>query len=201
MGLNLFKISKGLGLKGQSSAPSSPANGDMYYDSTLNKFQAYENGAWVNVIGSSAAILPTSMTDSDATALGYKVYKAGVSYNGGNSFTFSATGTSGVGYDADFIPYQTQDGDWRLRGNFYYSYTSGGLNYIAILCTNILAKNIANMYYAVAVDIYSGATAQACKGRIQGGWNGFELWSYNTAANKWYVSFDIALDSKPNWAY
>jgi hypothetical protein len=27
-----------------------PANGDMIYNSTVNKFQGYENGAWGNLI-------------------------------------------------------------------------------------------------------------------------------------------------------
>ena len=28
----------------------SAANGDMVYNSSLNKFQGYENGAWVNLV-------------------------------------------------------------------------------------------------------------------------------------------------------
>lgn len=31
----------------KSSAPSSPANGDIWYDSTNHKFKGYANGAWV----------------------------------------------------------------------------------------------------------------------------------------------------------
>jgi hypothetical protein len=46
MANNLFKINKGLILGAQASAPASPENGAIYYDSTLNQFRKYENGTW-----------------------------------------------------------------------------------------------------------------------------------------------------------
>lgn len=46
MANNHLKIHKGLNLAPQSSAPSSPNNGDIYYDSSLAKFRKYENGVW-----------------------------------------------------------------------------------------------------------------------------------------------------------
>jgi len=54
MALNFFRVSKGLSVKPQASAPSSPSNGDIYYNSTSNQFQKYENGAW-GTFGSGAA--------------------------------------------------------------------------------------------------------------------------------------------------
>lgn len=36
-------------LHSRASAPSSPANGDMYYDTTLNVVRFYRNGSWANV--------------------------------------------------------------------------------------------------------------------------------------------------------
>lgn len=46
MATNFQKISSGIQLSLQASAPSSPANGMIYYDSSLNQFQKYENGSW-----------------------------------------------------------------------------------------------------------------------------------------------------------
>jgi hypothetical protein len=50
---NSFKISKGLTLKGQAAAPANPVNGDMYYDTTLQQFRVYQNGAWQGLSGTS----------------------------------------------------------------------------------------------------------------------------------------------------
>lgn len=51
---NHFKIHKGTTHAPQTSAPSNPTDGDIYYDSTLGKFRAYEDGAWVDVISTGA---------------------------------------------------------------------------------------------------------------------------------------------------
>lgn len=52
-----MKIFKGITFAGQASAPSSPANGDVYYDSTLNKLRCYQNGVWVNLSDSDGTVL------------------------------------------------------------------------------------------------------------------------------------------------
>lgn len=52
-----MKVFKGINFAGQASAPSSPANGDVYYDTTLNKLRCYENGIWVNLSDSDGSIL------------------------------------------------------------------------------------------------------------------------------------------------
>lgn len=43
---NFFKNRNGIALGSLAAAPSNPLNGDFYYDTTLNKFRRYENGAW-----------------------------------------------------------------------------------------------------------------------------------------------------------
>jgi hypothetical protein len=41
----------GLNVGGHTADPSTGVNGDVYYNSTSNKFRCYENGSWVNCIG------------------------------------------------------------------------------------------------------------------------------------------------------
>jgi hypothetical protein len=43
---NHFKVNRGLSLVPQTTAPSNPANGDIYYDSVLVKFRKYQAGLW-----------------------------------------------------------------------------------------------------------------------------------------------------------
>ena len=49
----------GLNVGAASADPSVPVNGDMLYNSALNKFRAYQNGAWVNMITSVTSLLTT----------------------------------------------------------------------------------------------------------------------------------------------
>jgi hypothetical protein len=57
-----YKIKKGINLDPQT-APASPINGDVYYDSGTNKFNFRENGAWTQ-IGASNITGPGSSTDN-----------------------------------------------------------------------------------------------------------------------------------------
>ena len=54
MTLNFWKVRNGISLATQSSAPASPANGDIYYDSTLLVFRFYQNGSWTTLGGSAS---------------------------------------------------------------------------------------------------------------------------------------------------
>mgnify|MGYP001567764926 CR=1 FL=1 len=64
---NFFKIAKGVNLKSQTATPANPQNGDMYYDSTLNKFRKYENGSWGDFGGSSGGTV-NLLSNGDAEA-------------------------------------------------------------------------------------------------------------------------------------
>ena len=55
MALNTIKSSSGVTLTPQSAPPANPQNGDIYYDSGLNKLQAYQNGAWGDLGAGSGA--------------------------------------------------------------------------------------------------------------------------------------------------
>lgn len=62
MSEGFLRIRKGVYLAAQSSAPSSPVDGYIYYNSTSNDFQFRQNGAWVT-IPSSIVSGPGSSTD------------------------------------------------------------------------------------------------------------------------------------------
>ena len=61
MANSAFKVNKGLTLNPQSSIPTTPTSGDVYYDATLSTFVFYNNGKWINLASqvdvASAALL------------------------------------------------------------------------------------------------------------------------------------------------
>lgn len=72
---NFFKIHKGVNLSPQAGDGSNPTDGDVQYNSTLNKFRAYQNGAWVDLISSgSGGINHIDNPDFENDASGYAAY-------------------------------------------------------------------------------------------------------------------------------
>ncbi len=68
----------------------------------------------------TSVISPTTLTDSEATALGLKVYFTGTSYKDGIVPTITAS-TPKSNLSANLIPYQAQDGSWGLKGSIHVS--------------------------------------------------------------------------------
>ena len=65
---NALKFSTAIALARLASAPSSPENGYMYYDTSLNKVRLYENGGFVDASGISSPDFKTDVFRiSDAT--------------------------------------------------------------------------------------------------------------------------------------
>ena len=62
MSNNFLRINNGITFNAQSSTPSSPSNGDIYYDSTLNIFRQYVNGTWCSIVGDTLTQLLTNKT-------------------------------------------------------------------------------------------------------------------------------------------
>ena len=134
--------------------------------------------------------VPTTMTDVAATQLGQKKYLSTTPYNSGITPSLTGSGT------ATFIPYQMQDGSWRLRFNATvntgggvstYTFTITGVTFGAsdqgLACSNGTSGSI---YLSIAVAL-SGT------GDIQVNYSG----NFSAA----FISGDVALASKPTWAY
>lgn len=78
------------GLTGERPTPT---NGMIRYNTTSNKFEAYENGAWVNVIGAGT---PTADPDTQGTVTSFTpIIKSSVNSVSGADYTITDTD----GYD------------------------------------------------------------------------------------------------------
>ncbi len=100
MGLNHFKIHKGLTLNPQPSAPSSPTDGDIYYNSSSNRFEFFQNSKF-RVLGSG----------------------------GGGALNFYENGSAELATSSDFVTGNnaTFDNGGSLQGVFSLSTTAADL--------------------------------------------------------------------------
>jgi hypothetical protein len=93
-----------------TAAVTSPSNGHIAYSTALNKFVAYENGAWVNMIGAGSAgvttlsggstgLTPTAATAGVVTLAG--TLKASNGGTGVTAVTTTPTATAFAGWDSN----------------------------------------------------------------------------------------------------
>jgi hypothetical protein len=74
--------------------PATPSNGMIRYNSQSNKFEAYENGAWTNMIGGTA-----SSASSVAAGAGSAATPS-ISFSGDTDTGFYSSGTNSIGISA-----------------------------------------------------------------------------------------------------
>ncbi len=137
-------------------------------------------------------INPTAMSASAATRAGYYQYEEGTTYNG---VALNITGTNWTTDFGMFLPYQTNSGSWRLRFNF-----SGLLSTPASsVILSIAGITFLNATYPQAVTVI-GTTGNWSSGYADN--NNDDIRVYlGVSADVIRVSGDIALDTKPTWAY
>jgi len=153
--------------------------------------------------GTNAGLLPnpTALSDAAATSLGMKVYVGdGTTYNGGNAATITFSSSAGsISYDySSLIPYQMQDGTWRLKGNIGGTGSATNRTYGSATVAGITSIAESQAISASVSDV--AGTMQVAY--ITASSNTFTL--YHAAAgsgDQYQWSFDIALASKPTWAY
>jgi len=141
--------------------------------------------------------LNTELDDATATRLGLKQYVHGTTYNGGNAPTvtmFAGIGTLSSIPSSSFIPYQLQDGSWKIRMSVYAIFSSAvrtvtqfSINGMTFGATEagfgFISSTVALMIYTAVSDskIYCDHAS--------------------AATTQYAFSGDFKLASKPTWAY
>jgi hypothetical protein len=142
---------------------------------------------------------PTSIENVKATQMGLKSYAHGTTYNGGNAPTITLTNGGGVLSSVDssyFVPYQMQDGSWRLRGNFTVTLDS------QTRTTAQLTVNGVTFAVSQAISATSTATAATIsRMRSNNASGALDVLHSSATTTTYYFSFDVVLASKPTWAY
>ena len=145
---------------------------------------------------------PSQMTDEVSSMLGHKVYEHGVSYNGGQSpvITLSFGGGSLSSVTASsFIPYQMQDGGWRMRFNFAVVVSATTRTNIGIAVSGVTSKN--NGAYQTFSGVLLSGSGQIYQAYIAPNSGVFAISHPSVAGDVYGYAGDIDLESKPTWAY
>lgn len=144
--------------------------------------------------------LTSSLDNQTATQLGLKQYLHGTTYNGGNAPTVTSAQAGFSVTRAVFLPYQTQDGAWRLRLNIATAFTSASLTTTTLSINGITFKNISGYSQPISVTLPGTVTV----GRAFANENTSQLrWDLSVATTVTGMNFsgDVELDLKPTWAY
>lgn len=145
---------------------------------------------------------PQMLSNAESTRLGQKAYFHGTTYNGGNAPTItlsSGGGTLSSVIRGEFIPYQMQDGTWRLRFNAGVSLSSTARTGATIAVAGVTFKNTSNFFQTISgMSLQSAVTTRAYV-NPNADTISVEMASHtNTGA---FYSGDVELESKPNWSY
>lgn len=145
----------------------------------------------------SSGLVPstnTSFDNASATRLGLKAYLHGTTYNGGIAPTVGGDASSVT--RASFIPYQMQDGSWRMRFNIRCAHTTSW----STRTTSI--NGITTPSYTQAITGYNDAGGNALSRCFMNSSTNTLTILYTTGvAGDAYYFGDIELASKPTWAY
>jgi hypothetical protein len=144
---------------------------------------------------------PQTLTQAQATKLGLMSYTSTGTYNGGGAPTLTLSaggGTLSSVIRAVFLPYQTMDGNWRLKMNCAVLLSTvsrttaqiaiNGVSFNSTSGYNQPVPGIVNPIFAI--ESYANGTSNVIE------------FDYSTSTtNDHYWSGDVELASKPTWAY
>jgi hypothetical protein len=201
IGFGTYSIANGTTFA-SAGQPWASGGGACYY--RVRKVKASSPvGFGLVSLANGAGLMPSltsQLDDSTATKLGLKQYLHGTTYSGGNAPTVTCAQAGFVVTRAVFVPYQMQDGTWRLRFNFAATFTSASISTINVNINGILSKNVTGFSQAI-ISMFQGNNTI---GRAFVGENSntcrADLVSAITCAGLNF-SGDVELDSKPTWAY
>lgn len=150
----------------------------------------------------STATMPTSMTDAEATRLGLKQYLVNTAYAATPVVTVGTNVTTlGAVSRGVLIPYQMQDGSWRLRVNIAVAVTAAtSATSHRIALSGITTKNVAAFAQTILIDTASGGNYER-SGCDEGSNTFLHITTGSSTPTVFRISGDIELDSKPTWAY
>lgn len=179
----------------ESTFQSAPTNADLkaFGDRVLTAETDIDN---IEVL-TSVLQNPETMDDILATKLGFKTYTHGIAYNGGNTPNITCPQAGFAVVSSSLVPYQMQNGSWRLTFNVDASFTaatiasiiitmpasfsSGVQSGCGILYTNTLNSTLRGIYIqGTSVVLYANSTGTSAGLAVSG---------------------DVALASKPAWVY
>lgn len=145
-------------------------------------------------------LLSSTLDDATATQLGLKQYLHGTTYNGGNAPTVTCAQSGFTVNRAVFIPYQCQDGSWRLRFNLSATFTAATITSISVSVNGILSKNVSNYFQPISA-ITVGASAAYQSAYIGPSSANLNFFQGSGTQSGICFSGDVELDAKPTWAY
>lgn len=156
------------------------------------------------VSSTSSGLIPATLSNLDdvaATRMGLKVYAHGGSYNGGLAPTITLAAGGGsltTVVRSLFLPYQIQDGSWRMKFNIAVTLSSASRTVATLAVAGVTFKN-GNQQAISAVNTSTIPAAGASYTASNSGNMSCEHASGTTSGYFW--SGDVELDSKPTWAY
>lgn len=136
-----------------------------------------------------------ALSDVQATRLGLKQYLHGTTYNGGIAPTVTSAQAGFTVNRAVFIPYQMQDGTWRLKWNIRVNITSATLSSLSMNLNGVVFTD------AWACSGLWGANAVGVRAFVNAGSNTIAIESGSVTTSAASHSGDVELTSKPTWAY
>jgi hypothetical protein len=135
------------------------------------------------------------MTDAEATRLGLKTYLHGGSYVSGLAPTVTGTISATTTSRGAFVPYQMQDGAWRMKFNIKGTAAAVAFNNFTIAgILSAAVDQVVIMYQADSGITYTTQASLPASGNLVS-------WRVNAVTSSIILYGDVELASKPTWAY